>query len=274
MAALDRIFELMDQEPEITDAPEAHSINGIRGDVEFKDVCFSYNDHQSVLKDLNFKAVAGMRIALVGASGSGKSTVVSLIPRFYEVNKGSITIDGHDLRRIKLKSLRAHIGMVLQEPVLFSGTVKENILYSKPEATPADVIEACKMANAYDFISELPNGLDTEIGERGVLLSGGQKQRLTIARAFLKDPKILILDEATSSLDSESEALIQEALARLMIGRTTFIIAHRLSTILHADKIFVLANGRIVEEGTHAELLINQNHYFRFYRKQNTLPLN
>lgn len=203
--------------------------------------------------------------AVVGPSGSGKSTVVSLIPRFYDVDSGCVTIDGHDVRSITVNSLRRHVGMVLQNPILFSGSVLDNIRYGKPDATMAEVIEACKAANAYDFIMKLPKQFDSEVGEGGNFLSGGQKQRTTIARAFLKNPKILILDEATSALDSVSERLVQQALERLMQGRTTFIIAHRLSTIENADRIFVLENGAIVESGTHDELLDRPGVYQKLY---------
>jgi ABC-type multidrug transport system fused ATPase/permease subunit len=220
------------------------------------------------LSDLNFTAEPGQKIALVGPSGSGKSTLVSLIPRFYDVDAGRVKIDGCDVRDIQLTSLRRHIGMVLQDPILFSGTIRENILYGNPKATDEQITAASKAANAYDFIRSLPHGFDNEIGEGGVFLSGGQRQRLTIARAFLKDPKILILDEATSSLDSESERLIQEAMERLVVGRTTFIIAHRLSTIVNADRILVLNNGAIVETGTHVELLQRDGMYHHLYEQQ------
>ena len=210
----------------------------------------------------------GEKVALVGPSGSGKTTIVSLIPRFYDVGAGCVRIDGHDVRDVKVKSLRRHIGMVLQDPILFSGSIRENILYGRPSATDDEVIEASRAANAHDFIMSLPNGFDTEVGERGSCLSGGQKQRITIARAFLKDPKILILDEATASLDPESECLIQAAMKRLVTGRTTFIIAHRLSTIINADRILVLSAGRVVESGTHHELLANGGLYRDYHRKQ------
>jgi subfamily B ATP-binding cassette protein MsbA len=221
-----------------------------------------------VLSDLDFTVEPGQKIALVGPSGSGKSTLVSLIPRFYDVDAGVVRIDDRDVRDIKMRSLRRHIGMVLQDPILFSGTIKENILYGKPDATNEELAAACKAANAYEFIRNLPNGFDTEVGEGGGLLSGGQRQRITIARAFLKNPKILILDEATSSLDSESERLIQDALDRLIAGRTTFTIAHRLSTIVNADRILVLNDGHIVEAGTHTELLQLGGVYRRLYEQQ------
>jgi len=271
MAALERIFEIIDAKPEITDRPNAIQLNEIKGRVEFDHVYFSYSKQDEgtlVLSDLNFTVEPGQKIALVGPSGSGKSTLVSLIPRFYDVDAGAVRIDGYDVRDIKLRSLRRHIGMVLQDPILFSGTIKENILYGAPDATDQQLIAACKAANAYEFIKSMPHGFDSEIGEGGAFLSGGQKQRLTIARAFLKNPKILILDEATSSLDSESERLIQEALERLIAGRTTFIIAHRLSTIVGADRILVLNEGRIVESGTHHELLQLGGIYRHLYEQQ------
>jgi ABC-type multidrug transport system fused ATPase/permease subunit len=270
-AALDRIFEIMDEKPEIADRPNAMELKQIAGKVEFEHVHFSYSKEDQgtlVLSDLNFTAEPGQKIALVGPSGSGKSTLVSLIPRFYDVDAGCVQIDGRDVRDVQLTCLRRHIGMVLQNPILFSGTIRENILYGNPKATDEQIVAASKAANAYDFIRSLPHGFDNEIGEGGVFLSGGQRQRLTIARAFLKDPKILILDEATSSLDSESEHLIQEAMERLIVGRTTFIIAHRLSTIVNADRILVLNSGSIVETGTHVELLQRDGMYRHLYEQQ------
>jgi ABC-type multidrug transport system fused ATPase/permease subunit len=270
-AALDRIFEIMDEKPEIADRPNAMELKQIAGKVEFEHVHFSYSKEDQgtlVLSDLNFTAEPGQKIALVGPSGSGKSTLVSLIPRFYDVDAGCVEIDGRDVRDVQLTCLRRHIGMVLQNPILFSGTIRENILYGNPKATDEQIVAASKAANAYDFIRSLPHGFDNEIGEGGVFLSGGQRQRLTIARAFLKDPKILILDEATSSLDSESEHLIQEAMERLIVGRTTFIIAHRLSTIVNADRILVLNSGSIVETGTHVELLQRDGVYRHLYEQQ------
>lgn len=268
MAALDRIYEIMDEKPEIVSAPDAVELTQVEGGVEFDRVNFSYDQKCPVLSDVSFRARPGEKIALVGPSGSGKTTLVSLIPRFYDVSAGAVRIDGRDVRDITVKSLRQHIGMVLQDPILFSGTIRENILYGRPTATDDEVMEASRAANALDFILSLPNGFDTEVGERGSCLSGGQKQRVTIARAFLKDPKILILDEATASLDPESECLIQAAMKRLVAGRTTFIIAHRLSTIVNADRILVLSAGRVVECGTHQELLANGGLYRDFHRKQ------
>ena len=268
MAALDRIYEIMDEKPEIVDRAGAIELPRVRGDVTFEHVNFSYNRGCPILKDVTFCVEAGQKVALVGPSGSGKTTLVNLLPRFYDVYAGRVLIDGHDVRDVKIKSLRRFISMVLQDPVLFSGTIRENILYGNPSASEQDVIKAARAANAYDFICSLPNGFDTQVGERGTLLSGGQKQRITIARAFLKDPAILILDEATSSLDSQSEYLIQDAMARLVKGRTTFIIAHRLSTIIHADQIFVLDAGSVIESGTHDELLDNAGTYKGLYEGQ------
>ena len=268
MAALDRIYEIMDEKPEIVDSPGAIDLPHIQGGVEFDRVSFSYNDSCPVLHDVSFRVRPGERVALVGPSGSGKTTIISLIPRFYDVHAGQVRIDGRDVRDVTIKSLRRHIGMVLQDPILFSGSVRENILYGKPNATDEEVIEASRAANAYEFIMSMPHGFDSEVGERGCFLSGGQRQRLTIARAFLKDPKILILDEATANLDPESEHLIQNAMKRLVIGRTTFIIAHRLSTVINADRILVLSAGQVVESGTHHELLANGGLYREYHRKQ------
>lgn len=268
MAALDRIYEIMDEKPEIVDGPAAIELSRVRGNVTFENVSFAYNLGCPILKNVNFSVKAGQKVALVGQSGSGKTTIVNLIPRFYDVSAGRVIIDGHDVRDVKIKSLRRHIGMVLQDPVLFSGTIRENILYGNPSASEKEIIGATQAANAYDFIGSLPEGFETQVGERGTLLSGGQKQRITIARAFLKNPEILILDEATSSLDSQAEYLIQDAMARLVKGRTTFIIAHRLSTIIHADLIFVLAAGSIIESGTHEELLNKQSVYKNLYDGQ------
>ncbi len=268
MAALDRIYEIMDEKPEIRSAPNAVELTRARGRVEFDHVSFGYGGGRLVLHDVTFVAEPGEKVALVGASGSGKTTLVSLIPRFYDVSAGAIRVDGWDVRRLCVRSLRQHVSMVLQDPILFSGTIRENILYGNPEADDAAVEAAAEAANALEFISRLPNGFDTEVGERGAFLSGGQRQRITIARAFLKDPRILIFDEATSSLDSESERLIQNAMERLVAGRTTFIIAHRLSTVLEADRIIVLSGGRIVEAGSHRELMGLDGAYRNFYMRQ------
>ena len=273
MAALDRIFNIMDQQPEIRNRPNALKLENVTGKVAFEDIHFAYTntpeDEQGpVLHGINTTIEPGQKIALVGPSGSGKSTLVSLIPRFYDVQAGAVKIDDYDVRDIEIHTLRRHIGIVLQAPILFSGTVLDNLLYGNPKATRREVIEACQAANAYEFIKDLPNGFDNEIGEGGNFLSGGQRQRLTIARAFLKDPEILILDEATSALDAESEQLIQEALQKLMVGRTTFIIAHRLSTIVNTDKILVIENGKLVEAGTHEALLREGGVYCDLYTRQ------
>ena len=263
LASAERIFEILDVEPEVHDAPDAVSISGIKGDVEFRDVSFSYDGERPVLNHINLKVNAGESIALVGPSGGGKTTFVSLLTRFYEITDGEITIDGCSVSKITLRSLRQQVGLVPQETVIFGGTVRENVAYGQFDATEDEIIQATRSANAHEFITQLPDGFDTSIGERGMQLSGGQRQRLAIARAILKDPHILILDEATSSLDTESEALIQEALANLMKDRTTFVIAHRLSTVINADRIIVLNNGKIVESGTHHQLLAQNGLYRR-----------
>ena len=255
MSGFERFLEILRTEPEITDKDNAIDLTDVEGEIKFNNVSFSYNDKTEVLKDINLTIYKGQTIALVGPSGSGKTTFCSLIPRFYEVNDGSITIDGIDIRDVTLESLRRNIGMVQQDVYMFSGTVEENILYGKPDAAKEEVINAAKLANAHDFIMELENGYNTFVGERGAKLSGGQKQRISIARAFLKNPPILILDEATSALDNESERLVQESLKILAKGRTTLIIAHRLSTIKNADNIVVLTANGIEEQGTHKELL-------------------
>ncbi len=256
LGATERLFTLLDEQPDIVSPPGAAVLPALRGEVQFQDVNFTYTADTPILHDVSFTAQPGQVIALVGPSGAGKSTLISLIPRFWDVNDGLITIDGHDIRQVDLQSLREQIGIVPQETILFSDTVFANIQYGKLGASPEQVEAAAKAANAHDFIlSDLPHGYDTEVGERGVKLSGGQRQRVAIARAILKDPRILILDEATSSLDSESESLVQEALDHLMQGRTSFVIAHRLSTIVNADWVLVLNDGRLVEQGTHESLL-------------------
>ncbi len=270
LGATERVFALMDTAPDIRDQPDAYPLPPVTGQVTFEKVDFDYVPTAPVLHQVSFQAEPGQVVALVGPSGAGKSTLVSLIPRFYDMADGRITIDGHDVRDVQLLSLRQQIGIVPQETTLFSDTVYENIRYGKLDATQAEIEAAAKAANAHEFIlNELPDGYATMVGERGVKLSGGQRQRVAIARAILKDPRILILDEATSSLDSESEALVQEALERLMRGRTSFVIAHRLSTVLNADYILVLEHGRIVEQGSHDDLILSRDGlYFRLYNMQ------
>jgi len=268
-AAGERIFKIIDTPPEVKDKSWAVSFpNPLKGDIVFKNVCFSYEDGKEILKDISFEVKSGEILAIVGPSGSGKTTLISLIPRFYDITSGEIKIDGRDIRDYKLFYLRSQIGMVLQEPFLFSGTIADNIGFGKMDAKREEIINVAKAAHAHKFIMELPDGYDTEVGEMGEKLSVGQKQRIAIARALLKNPPILILDEATSSVDSETERLIQDALEKLMKGRTSIVIAHRLSTIRNATKIIVLKNGRIVEEGTHKELLEKNGFYFHLYRLQ------
>ena len=268
MAAADRVFNIMDLDEKITDVPDAKPLPPIKGKVEFKDITFSYKEGQPALQHISLKAEPGQMIALVGPSGSGKSTIANLIPRFYDVDSGVITIDDHDIRQVTADSLREQIGLVPQETMLFSTSVMENIRYGRLEATDEEVIEAAKAANAEEFIKELPEGYDTKLGERGLNLSGGQRQRLAIARAILKNPRVLILDEATSALDTESEKIVQDALDNLMVGRTSFVIAHRLSTIFNADQIFVVENGHLREHGTHEELLAAGGLYSNLYNIQ------
>ncbi|HDP2706757.1 SAV1866 family putative multidrug efflux ABC transporter [Staphylococcus aureus] len=269
-ASMDRVFQLIDEDYDIKNGVGAQPIEIKQGRIDIDHVSFQYNDNEApILKDINLSIEKGETVAFVGMSGGGKSTLINLIPRFYDVTSGQILIDGHNIKDFLTGSLRNQIGLVQQDNILFSDTVKENILLGRPTATDEEVVEAAKMANAHDFIMNLPQGYDTEVGERGVKLSGGQKQRLSIARIFLNNPPILILDEATSALDLESESIIQEALDVLSKDRTTLIVAHRLSTITHADKIVVIENGHIVETGTHRELIAKQGAYEHLYSIQN-----
>lgn len=268
LAAADRIFEVIDTEPDLSDAVDAVEMPPIAGAVSFEDVHFSYSTGEEVLSGINVHCRPGQIVALVGRSGAGKTSIVNLIPRFYDPTSGRVLIDGIDIRGVNQQSLRRQIGIVLQDTFLFNGTIRENILYGRLDATDEEVLEAAKAANAHEFIVDMPQGYDTEIGERGIKLSGGQKQRIAIARAILADPRILILDEATSSVDSESEYLIHRAMDRLMQGRTTFVIAHRLSTVKHADLIVTLESGRIVEVGDHKTLLEREGAYSQMYGAQ------
>jgi ATP-binding cassette, subfamily B, bacterial MsbA len=266
IAASMRVFEVLDTESDITDCPGAISLPSVQGHVQFQNVTFGYNPEEPVLKNIVLTAQPGQVIALVGPSGAGKSTIVNLIPRFYDPAEGYITIDGYDVRGVTLASLREQVGIVPQETVLFNGSVRDNIRYGKLDGTDAEIEAAARAANAHSFITAMSQGYDSQIGERGTKLSGGQRQRISIARAILKNPRILILDEATSALDTESEKLVQEALERLMVNRTTFVIAHRLSTIQNADKIIVMDKGCIVEIGTHTELLAQNGLYSKLHR--------
>jgi ATP-binding cassette subfamily B protein len=267
-ASADRIFELLAIQPSVSEKPNAALLPPVTGKVEYRQVSFGYRSDRPVLRQLNLLAFPGEAIALVGASGAGKTTLVNLLPRFYDPQAGQILIDGMDIQSVTLRSLRRQIGIVPQETVLFSGSIAQNIAFGQPQFDLAAVEQAAKVANAHQFITQFPQGYYTWVGERGVNLSGGQRQRLAIARAVLLNPRILILDEATSALDSESEALVQQALERLMRDRTVFIIAHRLATVRRADRILVIEQGQIVESGTHTELLTNGDRYARFYAQQ------
>ena len=268
MAGADRVFAIMDLPETIVNRPGAKDLPPVRGEVVFDDVTFPYEEGNDALSQVSFSAAPGQMIAFVGPSGAGKSTIANLIPRFYEVSSGAIRIDGYDVRDVTMESLRGQIGIVPQETMLFSATVRENIRYGRLDATEEEILQAAKDANAHEFIMALPEGYETKIGERGLNLSGGQRQRIAIARAILKDPRILILDEATSALDTESEKVVQAALDRLMIGRTSFVIAHRLSTVFNADQIYVIEGGRIHEHGTHEALLAAGGLYSNLYHIQ------
>ena len=263
--AMQRVFELLDTTPDVTDSPEARPLPDVHGHVRFDHVSFAYDPRHPVLIDLSFEVQPGETVALVGPTGSGKSTIANLLHRFYDPVEGHITIDNQDLRHVRVTSLYRQLAIVPQETILFGDTIRENIRYGRADATDEDLIAASRAAHAHDFISALPDGYDTPVGEKGVNLSGGQRQRLAIARAILKNPRLLILDEATSALDSESEMLVQRALQRIMTGRTTVVIAHRLTTIQEADRILVLNKGRIVEKGTHATLIRQDGLYRRLY---------
>jgi ATP-binding cassette subfamily B protein/subfamily B ATP-binding cassette protein MsbA len=274
LASASRVNELLDEKAEADVGSAGIVLPGRAvGNLRFEDVRFNYLEDRPIVEEINLEIAAGSTLALVGPTGVGKTTLASLVPRFYDVTSGSITLDGHDLRDLSLISLRQQISMVLQDVYLFHGTARENILFGRSTATEAEMLEAARIANADEFLSKLPNGYDTIIGERGVKLSGGQKQRLSIARAILKDAPILILDEATSAVDTETEALIQQALERLMQGRTTIVIAHRLSTVRNADQIVVLSEGRIAEQGTHAQLMRRRGIYWNLNQVQQRAAL-
>ena len=268
LAGFERFIQVMDTMPEIVDRPNATELKDVTGVIDFKNVSFSYEEEETVLENIDLHVDAGKSVAIVGPSGGGKTTLCALIPRFYDTTGGSVCIDGVDVKTVTQKSLRSYIGIVQQDVYLFNGTIKDNIAYGKPDATMEEIVEAARNADLLDFIESLPNGFDTEVGERGTRLSGGQKQRISISRVFLKNPPILILDEATSALDNESERYIQESLDKLAVGRTTITIAHRLSTILGADEIIVLDGDGIKERGTHKELIKEGGLYEKYYKMQ------
>ncbi len=265
LGAIRRVYEILETRPLIVDPENPVAFDKVQGGIEFDHVSFGYNKDIPVLKDVSLQVRPGEQVALVGPSGAGKSTVIQLVHRFFDVDAGTIRVDGHDIRETELKTFLNHVALVPQETLLFGGTIRENILYGKLDATDEELDQAARFANAYDFIKNLDQGYDTVVGEKGVKLSGGERQRIAIARALLKNPKILILDEATSSLDNQSEMLIQDALENLMQGRTTLIIAHRLSTVHNADRIIVLDQGRVVETGNHKELMANEGLYYKLY---------
>jgi ATP-binding cassette subfamily B protein len=268
-ASAERIFEILDAKSDIVDKPNAQELPDVKGNVKFENVTFRYfGGGEPVLKNVSFEAKPGESIALLGATGSGKTTIINLLPRFYDPSEGRITIDGHDLRDVTLDSLRSQIGIVLQETTLFSGSIRENIAFGKPDATLEEIQKAARAAAAHDFIMSFPDGYDTHVGERGTTLSGGQKQRVAIARALLLNPRILILDDSTSSVDINTEAQIQKALETLMKGRTSFVIAQRISTVINADKILVLDKGEVVAQGKHADLMEEEPIYAEIYNSQ------
>lgn len=267
-SAADRIFDILDIKPIIKNEKNAKEIGRISGNVEFKNVDFSYDENSHVLKNINFKVNKGERIALVGATGAGKTTIVSLLSRFYDPTSGEVLIDGKDIRNVEIESLRSQMGIMLQDTFLFSTTIMENIRYGRLDATDEDVINAAKAVNAHEFIMKLENGYNTEVNERGSRLSLGQRQLVSFARALLANPRILILDEATSNIDTETEKLVQKGIERLLYGRTSFVVAHRLSTIRDCDKIMVINDGKIEEIGNHMELLNNRGSYYELYMAQ------